>query len=55
MPDGFYLLYDPERYGWEPVWVVSGWFTRCGREYRSWCEDYMTGDRRWKRIDITNN
>ena len=55
MPDGFYLFYDPNCYGWEPIWVVSGWFTRCGREYRSKCEDHMTGDYRWKRIDLPAN
>jgi len=52
MPDGFYLLYDPNCYGWEPVWVKDGDFTRCGRKHQDRCTTYMTGKYLWKRIDL---
>ena len=51
IPDGFYLLNDPHAYGWEPVRVVSGTFTRCGRKHIERCSDYLSSDYQWRRVD----
>lgn len=55
MRDGFYLLYDPDCYGWEPIWVFGNNFTRCGRAEKHKCLDYMTGRYAWKPIDLPSN